>query len=184
MLLDILNKDEEFWNGAAIDKIPEEFRLKLWKIKDYEVLRIHPGDIDVIERKYERELLKPEVKWIKGVSPVYHPNWPKLYVKLARHGKIISLVLTEDVLRHVIEEYGEKIAEEFFECCRNCKVFICREIVGLSFTVTNRFLTLALFGRDGRYRGNQVLWSYEKSAVEWALGLFDYYVQVSEQLRY
>jgi len=181
-LLNTLEKDREFWSGAMIGQIPEKFRLELWEIGDYEVIRVQPKDIDLVERKYEEEILKPDVRWIRGVSSVYHPSWPDLYIKLAKQGKSIELVLTESVLKQVIDEYGKEILKEFFDRCKSCRIFVCKEDVKVVFVVTNCFLTLAFFGGDGEYRGDQTLWSYEKSAIRWGSSLFSYYRRRSKLL--
>ena len=177
--LKIFEKDMKFWEEHQISGIPEKFRLRLYELGDYEIFRSTPTEIFKPHDEYVKNLLRS--KWIRGVSPVLHPDYPKFILKLAEEGKDITIIITKDVLKKIEEKHKIELEEGLQY--KNAKLMLCNEEVKVAFTTSNMFLSMRLFLKSGIYDFYQNLISHEKSAIKWGKELFDYFKKRSEEIK-
>lgn len=174
--LKMFEKDAEFWKEHKISYIPEEFRWRLYELGDYKILKGTPTEIFEPHKEFMKNILKSNT--IKGVSPIFHPEYPKAFVELAKMGKNVSIITTRDVYTRIAKEYKHEL-EKFLEYCT---FEICNEKIQVAFTVTDVFLSMGLFLRTGDYDPLKDLISFEKSAIKWGEDLFKYYENRSEKV--
>ena len=110
-----------------------------------------------------------ESKWIKGVSPVYHPEFPALFTALAEE-RDVTLVLTKDV----------------FEKCVSAHLELVRRFVGLggemrvcddariAFVVAQKGFAMGLYAGNV-YDANHIYVCFSREAVSWGLRLFEHF---------
>jgi len=175
--LKLFEKDMEFWKEHKIE-IPEEFRSRLYELGGYKIFVSTPTEIFKPHDEYIENLLKS--KWIKGVSPVLHPEYTKNFLMMAKKGLPISLILTKEVLEKIKEKHKTELVSGLK--CKNAQMMVCNEEITVAFTVTDFFLSMRLFLRDGTYDFYKNIISREKSALNWGADLFRYYETRSEKV--
>ncbi len=178
-ILRIFNSNSKFWNEHIISGIPKEFRLMLFEIGDYELIKSTPNDIFGPQKEYMKNLLK--ARWMKAVSPVLHPEYPKYVIDLANKGVPVSIIVTRELLDEIKEKYYEELRRGLD--LKNTLIMVCNENINISFSVTDFFLSMRLFLNDATYDFFQNLISFDGSAVRWGEDLFSYYEKRSRKVR-
>lgn len=118
---------------------------------------------------------------VMEVSSFFRPGYPYLYLDLARKGIEVSLVLEKPIYEKLVSDYRKDVEE--FITMKNTRLFICRNKIELaSCMVTDLFISLSLFSKDGRYYNHEMV-SFEKSAIFWGQELFDFFLEISEQIK-
>lgn len=174
--LKIFENNMDFWKEHNISGIPEEFRMRLYELGDYKIFGSTPTEIFKPHDEYIKNLLKS--KWTRGVSPALHPEYPESVTMLAEKGVDISIVVTRDVFEKLQTKYRKEVRKYLgFE---NASLWICDEDIKVAFTVSDKFLSMRLFLKDGNYDFYKNIISYEKSALTWGEDLFSYYKKRSE----
>lgn len=175
--LDIFEKDIEFWKRHKINGIPYEFRMRLNELGNYHIFAGTPTDIFKPHEEYIKNLL--ESKYMMGVSSVLHPDYPKTINMLADRGIPISIILTDEVIKKMKENYSVEL-EKGLEY-KNLHIMVFNEKIEFTFTVTDFFISMRLFFNNGTYDFYNNIMSYEKSGLEWGSDLFKYYERNSEK---
>ena len=178
-VLQIFNMNTKFWDEHNISAIPIEFRLRIHELGNYEIIKSIPNDIFRPQNEYLKNLLN--AKWMKGVSSVLNPEYPEYVLNLAMKGMPVSLIVTSDLLQTIKDKCEKEL--ELGKNCTNACVMVCDEKIEVSFAVTDFFLSLRLFQKDGTYDFYQNIISFERSAVKWGEDLFRYYEKRSKKVR-
>lgn len=173
----IFNSNMKFWDEHKISAIPREFRLRLHELGNYEIIRSTPIDIFKPHHEDMRNLVNGSL--MKGVSPVMHPDYPRYISDLAEKGMHVSIIITDEILE-ILETYTEEIMK--FSGLKKICLSICHEKIEFAFVVTDRFLSLRLFQKDGNYDFYEKIMSFDKTAIGWGEDLFNYYVRRSEKI--
>lgn len=66
---------------------------------------------------------------------------------------------------------------------KNVEIYVCDKNITLKDVVTERFCSLVLFDKKGKF-DNQRLMSFDESALKWCDELFSYYKDMSKKLEY
>ncbi len=64
----------------------------------------------------------------------------------------------------------------------NLHLWVLNEQVNMAFTVTEKFLSLGFYSKDGVYDGSRDLISESTEAINWAADLFEYYRRRSDKI--
>lgn len=92
----------------------------------------------------------------------------------------MSLVLEKSIYGKLVADYREEV-KEFLDMENTC-LFVCDSKIELaSSIVTDRFISLSMISKDGRYYNHEMV-SFEKSALSWGQELFNYYKEMSEKI--
>ncbi len=178
-ILQTFNMNAKFWNEHNISGIPWEFRLRLNELGNYEIIKSTPNDIFRPHKEYLKNLLN--ARWMKAVSPVLHPDYPKYIIELADREVPISIIVTGELLEVLKEKYNNEIRRELRH--ENTKIMVSDETIGMSFSVTDFFLSMRLFLKDGTYDFYQNILSFDKSAIKWGEDLFSCFEKRSKKFR-
>ena len=171
--IEVLKKHEDFWLTHDLSGIPPHLLEKVGWLRDSNIIKIDALDIIKTHRSYISFLDTANAKWVKGVSSIFSPDYPKVFEEVAKRA-ITQLVLTESVLKKVIDAVGsETIKSLIFNY--HLEFFVTEEDVKVAFTVTDTFLSLGLFKPDGIYNTTLDFISTEERAVRWGVELFEYH---------
>ncbi len=150
-----------------IISIPEELILRLDELGKFEVVESKTTDILKPHRIVMDLILK--AKNIKGVVPIFYPDYPSIFNKIIDNVETLEIVVTEDVLRAV------EIYENVKDYSDRFHVYVIREHPLIAFTVTDYFFSAGFYRLSGDYDFWRVLVSKDKSAVSFGEDLFRYY---------
>ena len=171
----ILSIDEnvkEFFINHDTSSIPEEL------VRDFHC--ICGGYL--IERSDPFELSEDWIKilktsrWIKGVSPVYHPEFPALFTALAKE-RDVTLILTRDVFEKCVAKHPE-LVKKFIKLGGEMR--IC-ESARMAFIVAERGFVIGLYS-GSTYDANRLYVCTNDEAVRWGLKLFDHFYLQSKKV--
>lgn len=112
-------------------------------------------------------------KWIKGVSPVYHPKFPSLFTALAEE-RDVTLVLTKDVFEKCMLEYPE-LVRRFIDLGGEMRV--CSD-AKVAFVVAQKGFAMGLYAGN-IYDANHVYVCTSDEAILWGLKLFNHFYSKS-----
>jgi len=176
--VEVLKKHEDFWLTHDLSGIPPHLLEKIGCLSNSDVVKIDALDIIKTHTTYIRTL--KTAKWIKGVSPIFSPDYPRIFEDLITKHTFTQLVLTESVLKKVIDTVGlenlkYQVSKGYLE------IFVIEEEVKVAFTVTNFFLSIGLFKPDGVYDTTLDLINTEERAVRWGIELFEYYQKKAKE---
>ncbi len=177
-ILKIFNGNRKFWSEHKISGIPEEFRLRLHELGKYEIFKSTPTDIFRPHNEYMKNLLK--ARWMKGLTPVLHPDYPKYVFDLTEKGAHASIILTRELFESINKENRAELEKGL--STKNVCIMVCDEKIEFVLAVTDFFLSLRLFLKDDTYDFYQNIISFEKSAILWGEDLFNYFAERSKKV--
>lgn len=93
----VLKNNRELWLYHEIDSIPQELLMEIGDLSNCELIKIENDDISKTHRTYTQIVLNS--KEVKGVSPIFHPDYIEMYMSILNKGATVELVLTEDILK-------------------------------------------------------------------------------------
>ena len=168
----------EYWAKRDLSVIPPFLRDRIEELGHCELFE--PGPAHMFETPLHLAENLLESKEVLTFVSYFHPEAPFLYEDLVKRGVELKLCMTEEVAGHLFREYPEEAG--VMQQANNSKLSICRRPVKLpSIVVTDRFMVLKLYEKDGKPR-DQLLISSEERALSWGRELFMYYRELSEPI--
>jgi predicted transcriptional regulator len=174
----VFDENHNYWARQDLRILPPHLLDRIGELgscKEFLPERTHIFD-------YPPEIMDPlyRSKTVMEVSSFFRPGYPGLYLDLAKRGIQVSLVLERPIYEKLISDYRAD-AEEFINM-ENARLFVCDHKIELaSSIVTDRFISLSMISKEGRYYNHEMM-SFEKSALAWGQELFNYYMDMSEQI--
>lgn len=167
-----LKKHERFWLEHDLSGIPQHQLKKIGWLKDSNLVVISELDISKTNESYIAFI--KTANWIKGVSPLYSPEYPRIFKEMVEKNINTQIILTDSVFKKLTDAMTlENIKSLIYE--HPLEIFLTEENVKVAFTVTDSFLSVGLFGKNGVYDITQDLIGTDESAIHWGNELFDYY---------
>ncbi|MPM97257.1 hypothetical protein SDC9_144430 [bioreactor metagenome] len=120
-----------------------------------------------------------ESKDIKIFLSYFNPLYIEIYAELIRKEAKMCLILTQPVYERMKKDYLEDL--KMLVESKNVEIYVCDKIVTLKDVVTDRFCSLVLFDKKGKF-DHQRLMSFDESALKWCEELFLYYKNISRRL--
>ena len=167
--LKALKKSQEFWLTHIVDDVPEKFLREMYKLYEHNALRSSMKNVFKTLSIYLELSRKAKKFW--GVSPIFVDVFVTLIKRLADRNADIKLVLTEEVFGEIKNAHREVLKEVF----PKIGLWIIQEEPKVAFTVTESFLSVGLFEKNGVYDPTYDIISRDKEAIEWGRELFEYY---------
>lgn len=173
----VLEKFGEHVNRYDISDIPDDLVARMNELEEMQVLERH-GEIYLPHSEF-LEVLENSSS-IQGFTSVFFPEYVDAFLNFASEGKEISIIVTEDILRSVVEEYGDRLVEGLgFE---NVDLFVTGEDFKLSFVVADDYFTLSLFTQDGFFDFKKDFVTTNERGQKWGRDLFRHVRERSRRL--
>jgi predicted transcriptional regulator len=158
-----------------IDFIPHEFRHNFNKLAKTHLEWIgvegifdsHSSFVDYIK----------EAKCLKAVTSVMFTSHPIMITALVEKGVPIALIVTPKLFNFLKERMGQNLQQYVQQS--NARIYVCSEEIKASFAVTDSIISMAFYTLDNVFDHSVELIGEDEDALEWANGLFDYYVNRS-----
>jgi predicted transcriptional regulator len=169
--IEVLEDNKEYWASRDTSSLPNGLFMRLGELGECMVIEPDLNHLFDLPREFTENLAKS--KYIRSCLSYYHPLYPSLYSKLAKNEADVELVLTESVFERLKSESPEELRS--FLDSENTNVVVCDEGVNIpTIAVTDRFMYLCLFDRQGKYDHRKVM-SFDASALHWGRELFVHY---------
>jgi predicted transcriptional regulator len=158
----------DFWLTHDISAIPKTLNARLGDLKDSSLIRAESSELGKVHETFMQVLLSS--KKIKGVSPIFHPDYVAAFRHLLSRGNSVELILTSKVLGKTLDSADEKLLQKYV--AEDKLTLFIREDLRFALTVTESSFSLGLFGLSGEYDYGNDLISLSPKAVEWGDELF------------
>ncbi|MGF7118062.1 helix-turn-helix transcriptional regulator [Methanobacterium oryzae] len=170
-----LKNFEKLWLNHEIDSIPNYLLNDIGYLSNLELVESEKIDIFRPHGAYMQVILRS--KKIKGVSPIFYPDYVNNFKNMIENGISVELILTSTILRKTIGSidpndlaYLTKVLSE-----ETLKIWEIEEEVKVAFTITDKFTVLGLFFLNGSYDSTKLLIGDHDDAIIWSNRLFEYY---------
>ncbi len=164
-----INKSKKFWNNHNLSDIPEEMLKNVYLLKDAEYVNSTTSNLSNAFNNYIK--LISDAKRLKILLPIYSENHFEHLIKQLNENKLehLELIVSKDILKSI--EKNELLANSLL---KNGKVHITTLDMNLKIflTLSDEFMSLTLFFKDGHYDDSQILIGKDKNALKWAFNLF------------
>lgn len=176
--LDVLESNKRFWKEHNIGALPIEMLLRLSELKGIEVIECSMEDCFEPHAQFLNKIR--ESSSVKGISPIVHPRYPQFFLEGAKHGKDISLILTNNAFNKIKKEYSPYLEEGLQY--QNAALYVYHGDIHFAFIVTEHYFSLSLFFQNDVFDSKRDLVSTDPFALAWGNDLFTYYRALSERI--
>jgi predicted transcriptional regulator len=177
--LHVIEENEEFWKEHMVEAIPEYFLERIGELGNCKLIENRLENMYEPHTEFFENIAKSE--FVMGVAPIFNPAYPLFFSQLALQKVHIALILTKNVFEKVKKDHGDNL-QRFLDC-NNASLYVLDEDIRLAFVVTNNFLSLSLFFKNGTFDAHRDLISFDKSALKWGEELFKFYEERSEEIK-
>jgi predicted transcriptional regulator len=176
-MVDLIEKNEDFWNDHDLSGIPDQLLDRLADLKDCDfyidklenVYTSHKSFLETIEQSHT----------IKGVSPVFFSTYPQFFKHLAEKDVPTSLILTDSIYEVVKTDYAEDL--KTYNDGEFTDLYLI-DSAKVAFVVTDVFFSMSLFFKSGNYDPRTDLICFDKKGIQWGNDLFDYYLAQAKKI--
>ncbi len=178
--LSVFEKNEEFWADRKLASIPSHLVKRINELEDYRLIEPDLSHTFDLNPEFVKHLSSSS--FIHMFYSYFHPQFPALFLNLARKGIEISLILSEAVYLRLVEDFKEK-GKEFLKM-ENSSLYILEEKgieIPALIAAADRIMSLGLFNENGKFDRQYVI-SFEPRAIKWGEELFEYYRDMSREI--
>jgi predicted transcriptional regulator len=172
----VLEKFNDFWLTHDLSGIPKNLLIRMGALKEAELIRSGEVNLGRVHQEFLRLLKYSKV--IKGISPIFHPDYLEIIEEVLKKDGRVELILTEKVMEKIASLIDVSILFPFLEK-EKLRIFINKDI-RLALTVTDKVLSLGLFIIEDGYDYNTDLVTPDSRAREWGSELYEYYRERSK----
>ncbi|MDD3248576.1 MAG: winged helix-turn-helix domain-containing protein [Methanosarcina sp.] len=174
-IINIYAENHEYWETRDLSEIPYHMRKKIGNLKHCELLEADRDCLFEFHPNVVENILAS--KYVMMASSTFQPQTVSIFSKLLQKNAKVSFVLTGQVFDKFFDDFPDQF--KFFLGHENMNISIRSGHIGpLTLVVTNTFMALWLFDKNGRFDGTMLI-SYEESALKWGRELFTYYSSIS-----
>lgn len=167
-----VNKSKNFWNNHDLSHIPDDVLKNMYLLKDAEYVNSTTSDLSNAFNTYLKMISKANK--LRVILPIYSEKHLKHLIKLLNENKLesLELIVNREILNSILN--NDTLNESLID---NEKVTIrsIKRKINLFLTVSDDFMSLTLFFKDGHYDDSQILIAKDENALKWALNLISYY---------
>ncbi len=174
-IINIYAENHEYWETRDLSEIPYHMRKRIGNLVHCELLEANRDCLFEFHPTFVDNVLNS--KYVMMASSTFQPHTVSIFSKLLRNNSKVTCVFTEQIFNKYLEDYPDKFNN--FLSHENMNVSMRSGHIGpLTLVVTDRFMGLWLFDKNGRFDGTTLI-SYEPSALKWGRELFTYYSSIS-----
>ncbi|WP_342305437.1 winged helix-turn-helix domain-containing protein [Methanolobus sp. ZRKC5] len=177
-ILMVFEDNKQYWENHKVKNIPIYLLERIEELGSCEVVEPELNRMYELPKRFTENLVQS--KYIMEISSSFSPAYPYKYIELARKGVRISLVITEPVFERFETEYFEQLQD--YLGMENTELFVCKDDIGFaSSVVTDRFLSLTLFYKNGMFH-NHAMMSFEMNALVWGEDMYQFFRKMSQEV--
>lgn len=165
-----LSKDENFWDNHDLSDIPEEIIKNIYLLKDAEYINSTTSDLSIAFNQYINLISKSSK--LQMILPIYSENHFKHIIDLLKEDLIkkMEIIVSEEI--HNSIKRNELFNKELLEN-KKVSVKVIEKNIKIFLTISEEFMSLTLFFKDGHYDDSQILIAKDENALKWAFSLWD-----------
>jgi predicted transcriptional regulator len=167
-IIETLERDPEYWEVHDFSAIPDEFKLRLDELGNYEVLR--SGKNEVLKHYRVFSSIYTRSKVVRLISSVFFPQHPQMFVEIASRADV-EVILPLKSIKALEKDYSGEL-KQYFD---NGGKMYRHDWIKFTVITTEKALCIGLFMRNGKYDTESGLLSLDETAIKWGFDLFEYF---------
>ncbi len=165
----VIENFTDFWLSHDVSGIPPPLVLRIGALKDATLIKADASELDKVHENFTRLLLSS--KTLKGISPIFHPDYVQVFKTLLSKDVPVQLILTSRVFAKTVSSAEIGLMKRYMQEGK-LKIFINNSI-RVALTVTESCFSLGLFELNGEYDYNADLVSLGQEAISWGETYFE-----------
>lgn len=174
----VIEQNGVYLNSHDLSPIPPRLIGRISELGDCRVIKNEMDNITATHDEIYGRL--PKAKKVMGISPVFDPEYPKIYLGLAKRGTSVSLILTSNIFAKIEKEYAGFLKE--YLGYANASMYVVDD-VRLVLVATDVFMSMYLYHKNGTFDSMSSLFSPDESAAKWGAELFEEYLRGAREIR-
>lgn len=175
---EVIEKFKVFWLSHDISDIPPRLLLNIGALSNTLWVQTQASELGIVHQTF-LETLKIS-KQIKGISPIFHPDFISLFGQLLDQGCTIELIVNSDVLKKIMN-YVDNNSVKKYLLSDKLKIFLNNNIK-IALALTENSFSLGLFALSGIYDDSTDLLSNNAQALAWGEQLFEDVAKSSKRI--
>ncbi|MCL2141367.1 MAG: winged helix-turn-helix domain-containing protein [Methanimicrococcus sp.] len=176
--LEMYSENQHYWDEHNLSALPHDILSRLSELKRCFLVEPEMSRLYEPPRKFEENLFQS--RHIYEISSFFSPIYHSAYMRLAKQGIEIEIVLSPLAFERFKEDYTDLLKE--YMLFKNVSISVCKEKIEIaSSVVTDHFFSISLFSNSGIYHNHSMM-SFENSAIRWGKDLFLHYLGKSEKM--
>lgn len=176
--LTAIEANEDFWKDHDLVAIPDTLLTRIQELKECRIVR------DEHEHIYDSHKTFMDNVQVSnrfmGFSSIFLPSYPSMFLEMAQRNIPVSIIVTPNVFFKIKSEHNAEI-EEFLKF-KNTS-FHVYDNAKVAFVVTDRFLSLSLFFKNGTFDPRNDLIGFDSASIKWGEDLFKHYKENSIEIK-
>jgi predicted transcriptional regulator len=178
--VDVFEENDTYWLNRDLSGIPAPLLKRFGELGNYLIIEPDRNYLFEFPKEFTENIGKS--RYVMAFNAYFHPEYPRLYSKLASEGIKVSLVLTDSVCERMKKDYMADVQK--FTSYSGAELSVLKEAAGLATLVTtDRFLFLCLFDNHGQY-DHKMIMSFDSGALQWSRELFDHFKGISKSVQF
>lgn len=175
---EVVEKFKDFWLSHNVDDIPAYLLQSMGALKDAQLVRTKALEIGIVHQTFIETIRSS--KKIKGISPIFHPDFVSSFGELLAHGSTIELIVSSDVLNKIAGFVDLELVKTYLTKDK-LRVFL-KDDLKIALALTESSFSLGLFDLSGTYDDNMDLRSNSIEAIKWGERLFEDAIRDSQRI--
>lgn len=175
---EVIEKFKTFWLSHNVDDIPAHLLQNIGALKDSQLVRTQASELGIVHQTFI-EAIRASKK-IKGISPIFHPDFISSFGQLLEQGSTIELVISSEVLNKITGFVDFELVTKYLAEDR-LRVFL-NDDLKIALALTENSFSLGLFALSGAYDDSMDLRSTNTEAIKWGERLFEDAIKRSQRI--
>jgi predicted transcriptional regulator len=175
----VIEKFKDFWLSHNIDDIPANLLQNMGALKDAQLVRTEASTLGIVHQTFIQTIKIS--KKIKGISPIFHPDFIALFGQMLDQGSTIELIVSGEVLNKITGFVDLELIEKYVKEDK-LRIFL-KDNLKIALALTEHSFSLGLFTISGTYDDSMDLVSDSIAAIKWGENLFEDVVKDSTRIR-
>ncbi|MCL2115587.1 MAG: DUF1724 domain-containing protein [Methanobrevibacter sp.] len=175
----------DYWENQDISAIPPQYLKEIDIFKNPEYILSDENDLIKPLKKYLNLIAKPNR--LKIVLPVFSKAHLDAIIHKLDNNCNVELIIDENIFESINSKgYRKKLFKNPNNNKKrnNLKVWKVKENLKLFLTVSEDFVSLSLFLKDGSYNDSNILLDTTYEAIDWGLKIFTHYKEIANRLMF
>jgi predicted transcriptional regulator len=165
---EVLKKYKDFWLTHDVSGIPPPLMMKIGALAESTLVKSEGVNLQKVHESFLSLLLSS--KCIKGVSPIFHPDYIAAFKQLISGGCRVDLIVTSEVFQKIQTDPQHELLERYV--AEGKLGLFLNDSLKFALTVTEKNVSLGLFSLSGEYDYSNDLICSGEEGLEWGKQLF------------
>ena len=175
---EVVEKFKDFWLSHNVEDIPAHLLQNIGELKDAQLVRTQASELGIVHQTFVEAIRTS--RRLKGISPIFHPDFISLFGQLLEQGSTIELIVSSDVLGKIRGFVDLDLVKKYLTEDR-LRVFL-KDNLKIALSLTESSFSLGLFALSGAYDDSMDLRSNSIEAIKWGERLFEDAIKGSQKI--